>query len=69
MDFWKALVIILEEVAETIENNSPGENMNKALRIFVCLSELPESIQPVKSIRVEHCDGVLPVQSWFEPVL
>lgn len=51
-------------VAETTE-----ENMNNALRIFVGVLQLPDYIRPVRSIRIEHCNGIRPVQSLLEPSL
>ncbi|HCV42762.1 MAG TPA: hypothetical protein DGH68_04720, partial [Bacteroidetes bacterium] len=51
-------------LAETTE-----EILIDALRIFVEMLKLPQHIRPVKSITIEHCDGMRPVQSPLEPVL
>jgi ATP-dependent Lhr-like helicase len=40
-----------------------------ALRIFLGVLELPPHLRPVKSITIEHCDGIRPAQSPLEPEL
>lgn len=51
-------------LAETTE-----EIMRNALRIFMSAMQLPLPQRPVKSITIEHCDGIRPAQSPLEPTL
>jgi ATP-dependent Lhr-like helicase len=51
-------------LAETTE-----EILIDALRIFVGVLQLPPSLRPVKSITIEHLNGIRPAQSPLEPAL
>jgi ATP-dependent Lhr-like helicase len=51
-------------LAETTE-----EILINALRIFVRAMQLVHQLHPAKSITIEHCDGIRPVQSPLEPAL
>ena len=51
-------------LAETKE-----ENMRNALRIFLSAVLLPLPHRAVKSVVIEHCDGIRPAQSPLEPTL
>jgi ATP-dependent Lhr-like helicase len=45
------------------------EILISALRIFLGVLQLPPNLRPVKSITIEHWDGIRPAQSPLEPAL
>jgi ATP-dependent helicase Lhr and Lhr-like helicase len=64
-------ILLLESYGSRLWTISPSEDeiLTKALRIFAAVLDLPAHLRPVKSITVEHCDGIRPAQSPFEPIL
>jgi ATP-dependent Lhr-like helicase len=50
-------------------SESSEEILKNALRIFLSAMHLPVPWRPVKPLTIEHCDGIRPAQSPWEPML
>jgi ATP-dependent Lhr-like helicase len=64
-------LLLIESYGARIWTLTPTDTeiLTKAFRIFAAVLELPAHLRPVKSMTIEHYDGIRPALSSIEPLL